>query len=171
MRESSSFFHSIIGIETVPERFSEKFLYIISSFNPYSRLNAVGHITASGLVIKNDQVLLIFHPFIKEWFQPGGHIDDGELPIEAAIREVYEETGVVCKPIDRKLDPIDIDLHEIAANPKKGEGTHLHIDLLFLLEAVREDMSAEKIMKSWLPFDEVTNLRLRRALEKLGQES
>lgn len=29
------------------------------------------HLTASGIVIKDDSVLLIFHRYIKEWFQPG----------------------------------------------------------------------------------------------------
>jgi 8-oxo-dGTP pyrophosphatase MutT (NUDIX family) len=69
---------------------------ILASENPFSRSNLMGHITASGLVIRDGSVLLIFHPYIKQWFQPGGHIDDGEEPIRAAIREVFEETGVVC---------------------------------------------------------------------------
>jgi 8-oxo-dGTP pyrophosphatase MutT (NUDIX family) len=66
---------------------------ILQSKNPFSRANPLGHITASGLVIHENRVLLIFHPYVKRWFQPGGHIDEGELPVDAAIREVYEETG------------------------------------------------------------------------------
>ena len=42
------------------------------------------HLTASGIVIKDDSILLIFHRYIKEWLQPGGHIDEGELPYVAA---------------------------------------------------------------------------------------
>ena len=30
---------------------------------------------------------------------PKGHVDPGETPIEAAIREVREETGVVAEPV------------------------------------------------------------------------
>lgn len=140
---------------------------ILDSENPFSRLNQLGHVTASGLVIKNGQVLLIFHPYIKEWFQPGGHIDEGESPIDAAIREVYEETGILCKPLEGSLEPIDIDFHEIPANPKKGEDTHLHIDLLFLLQAEGEGESPEEIQKAWVPLEEIYNARLRRALDKL----
>jgi 8-oxo-dGTP pyrophosphatase MutT (NUDIX family) len=88
--------------------------------------------------MKDGKALLIFHPHIKQWFQPGGHIDDGEFPIEAAIREVFEETEVSCEPLEGRLGPIDIDLHKISVNPKKGEGAHLHINLLFVLKVIKE---------------------------------
>lgn len=144
---------------------AEKILY---SQNPFSRSNKHGHITASGLVIKDDLALLIYHPYLKKWMQPGGHIDEGENPIEAAIREVYEETGVACRPIPKYLGPIDIDFHEIPDNPKKGEARHLHVDLLFLLEVLNEGESPEDIQKAWLPLAEIANPRLQRVLVKLG---
>jgi 8-oxo-dGTP pyrophosphatase MutT (NUDIX family) len=131
----------------------------------------MGHITASGLVIRDGGVLLIFHPYIKQWFQPGGHIDDGEEPIRAAIREVFEETGVVCESLGGFLDPVDIDLHEIPENPKKGEGVHLHIDLLFALQVIEERESPEEIEKAWVPFDQVSSPRIQRALLKLQDQT
>jgi 8-oxo-dGTP pyrophosphatase MutT (NUDIX family) len=143
----------------------------LDSENPFSRSNQLGHITGSGLVIKDGKALLIFHPYIKQWFQPGGHIDDGEFPIEAAIREVYEETGILCESIEGQLDPVDIDLHEIPANPKKGEGAHLHIDLLFVLQVIEERDSPEDIQKAWVPFDQITSPRIKRALQKLQDQA
>ena len=140
---------------------------ILDSENPFSRSNQLGHITGSGLVIKDGKALLIFHPYIKQWFQPGGHIDEGEEPIQAAIREVFEETGVVCEPLNEFMEPVDIDLHEIPANPSKGEDVHLHIDLLFILKALKEGESPEGIEKAWVPFDQITSPRIRRALQKL----
>jgi 8-oxo-dGTP pyrophosphatase MutT (NUDIX family) len=140
---------------------------VLSSKDPYSRSTKQGHITASGLVIKDGKALLIFHPYIKQWFQPGGHIDEGEEPIQAAIREVFEETGVVCEPLNGFLEPIDIDLHEIPANPSKGEGVHLHIDLLFILKALKEEESPEEVEKAWVPFDQIISLRIQRVLQKL----
>ncbi len=144
---------------------------ILDLENPFSRSNQLGHITASGLVIKDGKALLIFHPYIKQWFQPGGHIDDGEGPIEAAIREVFEETGVVCESLNEFLHPIDIDLHEIPANPKKSEGAHLHLDLLFVLKVIEERDSPEDIQMEWVPFDQITSPRIQRALQKLPDQA
>lgn len=140
---------------------------VLSSKDPYSRSTKQGHITASGLVIKDGKALLIFHLFIKQWMQPGGHIDEGEEPIQAAIREVFEETGVVCEPLNGFLEPIDIDLHEIPENPSKGEDVHLHIDLLFILKAFKEKESPERIEKAWVPFSQIINPRIQRVLQKL----
>lgn len=50
--------------------------------------------TASALVIKEQQVLLIYHRKLQKWLQPGGHLDPNETPPEAAVREVFEETGL-----------------------------------------------------------------------------
>jgi 8-oxo-dGTP pyrophosphatase MutT (NUDIX family) len=144
---------------------------VLSSRDPYSRSIKQGHITASGLVIRDGSVLLIFHPYIKQWFQPGGHIDDGEEPIQAAIREVFEETGVVCQSLNEFLEPVDIDLHEIPANPRKNEGAHLHIDLLFILMAIGEGDSPERIEKAWVPFDQISNPRIQRVLQKLQDQT
>ena len=141
---------------------------IIGAPNPYSRDNLSGHITASGLVIQGDRVLLILHPYIKKWFQPGGHIDEGESPIEAAIREVYEETGLVCMSDIENPEPIDIDVHEIPANPNKNEGAHLHVDLLYRLKVLRAEVPLEKITLGWFSFDQIESPRIQRAISRLS---
>jgi len=143
---------------------------ILSSKNPSSRSNTLGHITASGLVINNDKVLLVFHPYVRRWLQPGGHIDAGETPIDAAIREVYEETGLVCELAAGSCDPLDIDVHIIPSNPSKGEEEHLHIDLLFLLKVIKEDIPLEEIEFNWVPYDQVECARIKRALLKLSPQ-
>jgi 8-oxo-dGTP pyrophosphatase MutT (NUDIX family) len=157
-------------IEQVVDRseYADRANAVLASSDPYSRSSSMGHITASGLVLDGSKVLLIFHPYIKKWFQPGGHIDEGELPIEAAIREVYEETGYVCELDVENLSPIDIDTHEIPANSKKGEEAHIHIDLLYRLKVLRQVKSGEDIVCKWIPFDQVQSARIKRALAKLS---
>ena len=141
---------------------------ILASSSPCSRLTNEGYITASGLVIQGDKVLLILHPHIKKWFQPGGHIDEGELPIEAAIREVYEETGLVCMSDIENPEPIDIDVHEIPANPNRNEGAHLHVDLLYRLKVLRAEVPLEKITLGWFSFDQIESPRIQRAISRLS---
>lgn len=59
------------------------------------------HFTATGYTINKNRtkMLLIHHKGLNKWLPPGGHIEDDEVPHEAAIREVYEETGVMAIPI------------------------------------------------------------------------
>lgn len=46
------------------------------------------------VVIKDKQVLLTLREDIPMWCLPGGRVEAGESVAQAAIREVYEETGV-----------------------------------------------------------------------------
>jgi 8-oxo-dGTP pyrophosphatase MutT (NUDIX family) len=52
------------------------------------------HRSAGGLVVYNSRILLIATQKGKRWQLPKGHIEAGETPEQAAIREVREETGV-----------------------------------------------------------------------------
>lgn len=55
--------------------------------------------TAAGVVLDADQrVLLGRRSDTGNWGLPGGIIDPGEEPADAAVREIYEETGVVAVP-------------------------------------------------------------------------
>ncbi len=87
------------------------------------------------------RVLLLFHPKLRMWLPPGGHIEEGELPDEAAVREVLEETGVRVRLLgERGVDveyprqlarPVGIQLEDIAPG-------HQHIDLVYFAEPVEE---------------------------------
>jgi len=50
--------------------------------------------TAGGFLIQDKKVLLVLHKKLSIWLAPGGHLEPGELPHQAAEREVFEETGV-----------------------------------------------------------------------------
>lgn len=54
------------------------------------------------IVIKDEKVLLVKHNYGSangKYLNPGGYLKENELPEEAAVREVYEETGIEIAPI------------------------------------------------------------------------
>jgi 8-oxo-dGTP pyrophosphatase MutT (NUDIX family) len=55
--------------------------------------------TAAGVVLDGDgRVLLGRRADTGAWALPGGIIEPGEEPADAAVREIFEETGVVAVP-------------------------------------------------------------------------
>jgi 8-oxo-dGTP pyrophosphatase MutT (NUDIX family) len=52
------------------------------------------HRSAGGLIVHDSRILLISVLEGRRWQLPKGHIEEGETPEEAAVREVKEETGV-----------------------------------------------------------------------------
>ncbi len=50
------------------------------------------------IAVRNgEEVLLIRHTYRPGWHLPGGGVDPGEAPATAAIRELWEETGLVVR--------------------------------------------------------------------------
>ena len=88
------------------------------------------HVTASAIVVSDagDKVALHLHKRLGMWLQPGGHIERGESPAEAALREAAEEIGV---PVRHHRDGavfVHLDVHP-------GPKGHTHLDLRFLVRA------------------------------------
>ena len=95
------------------------------------------HLTASAFVVSSRGVVLHRHRLLDMWIQPGGHIDDGESPESAALRETLEETGLRA----RHLDPAELFHVDVHAGPKghRGQSGHLHYDLRYVVVAAPLD--------------------------------
>jgi 8-oxo-dGTP pyrophosphatase MutT (NUDIX family) len=87
------------------------------------------HVTGSAIVRdERGRVLLHRHKRLGRWLQPGGHLDAGEHPAAAAVRETREETGLEAVHMAGVPRLVHVDVHE-------GAGGHLHLDLRYLLIA------------------------------------
>ncbi len=49
---------------------------------------------ARAVVVRDGRVLLVQERTAGYWFFPGGHVEEGETPEEAVVRELGEELGV-----------------------------------------------------------------------------
>ena len=52
---------------------------------------------AGGLVVRDGRVLVVHRPKYDDWAFPKGKLEAGESWEDAAVREVWEETGVRCE--------------------------------------------------------------------------
>ena len=50
--------------------------------------------SAGGIVLNRNKIVIIVNQNHDSWSLPKGHIDPGETKIDAAKRELYEETGI-----------------------------------------------------------------------------
>jgi 8-oxo-dGTP pyrophosphatase MutT (NUDIX family) len=138
------------------------------------------HLTASAAVIDptTRTVLLVWHNASGMWMLPGGHVDPGESPAEAATREVLEETGVTAvlhgHPVDLpgmvwQPSPIVTAVIPAPAKParpgKPAEDAHWHIDLLYAGTAdstlPTTALLSEVARVCWQPIDRLDDLLVR----------
>ena len=67
----------------------------------------VWRLTGDGVV----EVLLIHRPLQDDWSFPKGKLDRGEDHLAAALREVEEEAGLVCRTLDELPETRYVDRH------------------------------------------------------------
>jgi 8-oxo-dGTP pyrophosphatase MutT (NUDIX family) len=52
------------------------------------------------VVVHNGRVLLLKHKKLGVWLYPGGHMEPNETPLDTALRETEEETGMKVRLVD-----------------------------------------------------------------------
>lgn len=85
------------------------------------------HVTGSGFVVGPRGVVLLRHLKFDRWVQPGGHIDAGETPWDAARREVVEETGLYVRHAGTSPELVHVSVHDVPDG-------HTHLDLRYLFD-------------------------------------
>lgn len=127
--------------------------------------------TASAFVLnRENKMLLIWHKKFNKYVQPGGHILDDELPYEAAIREVFEETKVV----------IDIPIKVPFAKEDYYNKVGHQVDYQYIAYAINEDIknNDESFKAGWFSIDDLDSIdivedlkdKFRVVLEHISKE-
>ena len=97
------------------------------------------HFTVAVFVVWEGKVLLHLHRKLGIWLPPGGHIERDELPDDAAVREVFEETGLRVELIGEKREDVSdpMQLHRPAGVQLENIGPgHQHIDLIYFARPI-----------------------------------
>ncbi len=121
--------------------------------------NFDGHIVAGGFIYAKEEhkFLVLFHKDLNMFLYPGGHVNNNDKsPLQTAIREIMEETGLnnleQLKLAKNELIPIDIDNHLIKYNDRLNLPEHYHFDFRYLF-------IVDKISKIKIEEDELSNYK------------
>src|SRR5215207_8539040 len=132
--------------------------------------------TATTFVVHEDRTLLLHHRKLAMWLPPGGHIDPHELPDQAALREVREESGLEVELLTQSYvlghvrvlpQPYCVLLEDISPG-------HQHIDLIYfarvsggtLAHAEREARAAR-----WYSWEDLADSEIAEDIRELGRRA
>ncbi|PSP30882.1 NUDIX hydrolase [Halobacteriales archaeon QH_10_67_22] len=143
------------------------------------------HYTATTYVVSEDAVALHEHGRLGKWLPPGGHVERDELPHEAALREVREETGLdvellaptddIASPtVDSLPQPQHLQLADVNVHDE-GVG-HQHVDFVYYARASNRDVdpaSGERAADAWGWFgvDELEDDRFDSDVATIGRQA
>jgi ADP-ribose pyrophosphatase YjhB (NUDIX family) len=118
--------------------------------------------SAGGIVLGQDGKIVLVSQNGDSWSLPKGHVDEGESHIEAAKREVYEESGVVDLTLVRELGVyeryrLSKDGGDDLSEPKRIT--------MFLFKTVQKNLKPvdpDNPEARWVSVDEALNLLTHR---------
>jgi 8-oxo-dGTP pyrophosphatase MutT (NUDIX family) len=131
----------------------------------------------------NFKIALIHHKKFDRWMVPGGHIEPFENQVEAAIREVREETGLGIKlfsflHMENKVNDAEWILpseyfYQQLIPASTQEDSHYHLDFAYLAFANEVEFTfnpRETKDIKWVDLDEALNFNLFEGTRVIIQE-
>lgn len=115
---------------------------------PIAPGHVLRHFTVAVFVVHQGRVLLHFHRKLGKWLPPGGHVEENELPDNAALREVLEETGIRARLVGARGLPIDEPRQLVVPAGIQLEDIypgHQHIDLVYFAQPDPDDVHAAEV--------------------------
>jgi len=120
---------------------------------------------ASACIFRGDAVLLVQRgkaPNLGRWSLPGGSIEPGESAIDAATREVAEETGIIVA-----LTGV-VDVNDVICRNETGTLTHHYVVTVFAGFGTGEPSAASDAMTAaFVPLQNVEALGVDRRVRAI----
>lgn len=114
-------------------------------------------LAATTFVFNGERFAIHFHEKVRKWLPPGGHVEQNELPHEAAIREVIEELGVKPRllfdlPPDYGIETVPLPVAILVENI---DSEHCHTDMIYAAES-----DTKTILEpfSWVTIEEAESM-------------
>ena len=120
---------------------------------------------ASAFVIDphTKKILLVKHKKYNKWVQPGGHVIEGEVPEETAMREVYEETNLKIEIIGERFPRESDFIRPLGIQKNYGEDI-THVDIIYAAVPIRDTLVTydpnESTSVGWFSREELDHIEV-----------
>lgn len=120
---------------------------------------------------RGGEVLAIFHKRLQTWLPVGGELEDGETPLEAAARELREETGLIGRfgPLAGALDGVPWGFLGYEEHQAGSKG--LHMNFVFVADVPDDAVvvpNDELADWRWVDRDELARLESPLNVRQFG---
>lgn len=128
-------------------------------------------LSAGGVVIGPDGKVIVVNQNGDSWSLPKGHVDEGETALQAAKREIHEESGVTELELVKKLG--EYERPRISKGGQGDDATEIKRIAMFLFTTTQQDLEPidpGNPRAEWLGVDQVAD-RLTHQKDKEFYES
>ena len=114
--------------------------------------------SAGGVVLNKDGKILVVSQHGTSWSLPKGHIDPGEEQMEAAIREIHEESGITQLELIKDLGSYQRYRIGVDADEDKSELKNIYIYLFKTEQDDLKPIDPENPEAKWVDKKDVADL-------------
>jgi len=126
------------------------------NFNEFINEESLESRSAAGVAIIYNNKILLVHPTGASWQKgtcgiPKGGIDPHEDTLDAALRELKEETGITLDPSALDKSPEVV----VSQHPKKNKLRHLTYYICRISDLSKIGLTSERVPKDQLQLEEI----------------
>ena len=114
--------------------------------------------SAGGIVLNKEGLVLVVNQNNNSWSLPKGHIDEGEEKLEAAIREVFEESGIKDLKLIKELGSYQRYRIGLDGSDDKSELKTIYMFLFKTKEEILNPTDPANPEARWVRREEVSEL-------------